>query len=326
MNDHLSGAQAGAVAPLSSLIADHPAIATLSLAEISTLWRLGCAAKKNRVLTYAWFQTVFGLTVSQARSRVARLCAAGVLERILVGTRTRPEGHRYTLTTAGIRLCQMLAPALARPDTAAGQGGREVQASAPAPVDLLPRLSEKARATLATLPPAPRSAIEESLAAGRHPDYELLAAMGLSDQLATSLHNVIDRLLDQTTPLVKEGTDATRLAAPTPEQVERARALGVPVPRITAAREGAAQWAETAQLILSEAAVRHSDLLRQGKLLGRLPELLWATLSGSLADYGPPLLRVRVALRLLALGRWSTPKGFREADRRSLLGALAIAA
>lgn len=74
-----------------------------------------------------------------------------------------------------------------------------------------------------------------------------------------------------------------------------------------AAEEGAA--IAIARLALSEAQRRHPELAQAPSFAGQLlPELVWASMKGVLADYGEPLRRVRTALRLMSQKRWTTPR------------------
>ncbi len=73
------------------------------------------------------------------------------------------------------------------------------------------------------------------------------------------------------------------------------------------AEEGAA--ISLARLALSEAQRRHPELVSTPSFAERLlPELVWASMKGVLADYGEPLRRVRTALRLMSERRWTTPR------------------
>lgn len=88
-----------------------------------------------------------------------------------------------------------------------------------------------------------------------------------------------------------------------------------PRPASTHAREAGPKVTEEgaaiaiARLALSEAQRRHPELAQAPSFAGQLlPELVWASMKGVLADYGEPLRRVRTALRLMSQKRWTTPR------------------
>jgi hypothetical protein len=112
-------------------------------------------------------------------------------------------------------------------------------------------------------------------------------------------------------PATSEVADSRRSSSMTrqPEKADgRPRADGGDRTCPTAG-EGEGAAVTLARLAMQEAQRRHPELARTPTFAGQLlPELVWASMKGVLADYGEPLRRVRTALRLMSERRWTTPR------------------
>ena len=107
--------------------------------------------------------------------------------------------------------------------------------------------------------------------------------------------------------------EGTRVPAASRVELEAARNAGLPVPEVGPGPEADETLVAIGRLAAAEAAVRYPSLLRGDGGRGfrqRLPELAWAVTTGSLADGGAVIRRVRAALSLMAGGRWGRPRGY----------------
>lgn len=320
--------------PFELLQLEAPAAASLTLLTHEILQAIARKVSKepNAILTWAWFETIFGLTTSQARTRVGALQEAGLVKAVLIGNKTRPKGQRFSLTAAGHRVCELLRSVYSRQPAAlpatAPSNKPVVEHAAPNPthVDLTKRLSDKARARFDAMPEAARNQILTALRRGEEPDYEALAEH-LPEPTLIAIAQYLERLMSassedsvKTTPLGVE----TRVPAASADKLALARAAGVPVPIVRSTTETSNGVAQHVELLLAETAVRHPQLLRSGELRRALPQLVWATLVGTLADYGPPLLRIRAATKWLAEKRWQCPRGFDPSAAKALLAGVRL--
>ena len=294
---------------------------------------------------WAAFTRALGLTESQAKTRAAHLEKAGLCIRTVVEDPTRkgPKeiGSRYQLTTLGEQLLARLAKAFPEAvgprfrETEQGRAGvarglvpptLSATPSSPSRVEpiQLHQLQRSDQDLLAKLPSALKSVVADALRTGSPMKFDsvaitaerrqllerLLSDMRLRTTKATDAAKPVSAIayLSPAAPALDEATGSlTRVpAAP----VGEGRAACVPV--IPEAKH----YASVASLVLAEVRERKAYeplRARTHQVTSVLPEIVWACVHGALADYGDRLKRVRVALRLVAEGRWSKPHGMSPA-------------
>ena len=319
-------------APISR-VAKIPGAMELTLEEVSLLgglWKLVQKAPA-KVFCWAYFENAFGLTVSKARTRLARLERAGLLNRRMVGDRPSDAlGSTIEITPMGKDLLRTLAPLLAQPQSniEATAQNRTVSAADATPPPARPtgqRITDYPEAfqkgVMKLGAPVARI-VNRALDEGRAITREEAVDAGMPGGAADALNAAIEqhRPRNEATHAIGvmgqggggEGGAAWTKEIPASESdVVAAREAGVPVPELVVPEDHGVR--PIAQLVVAEAAKRYRALLCGRTAAGiaeRLNELVWSCTSGPLADFGAPVKRVRVGLKLLAAGRWETPIGY----------------
>lgn len=276
----------------------------------------------------------------------AELCVREVVED---PTRRGPKevGSRYAVTALGHDLLDRLQrawPEVVRvgPPGAVENGATRARLavvktpSAPAARDVGPthpstrqpltleQLRPGDRQRIGTFPFRLRNLVTSALRDARELEPREVEQLGLTPDQARDLKVMLDQIrsragegASRTPNLVQTTVSVITLpkqdGAPAAD-VELVPAASLPegVPRAKAAIVEASTYADMANLVLAEVSARASYApLRStpSRVQSALPQIVWACVHGSLTDYGPPLKRVRTALKLLAQGRWSVPKG-----------------
>lgn len=352
-----------------------PNLGSLRLDDLDLIDRLGRAFEKSerRVLSWAYFAKVLTMTVAKARTRVAILEAAGLLDHQSLRT-----GNVYFMTDKGQKVLRALRDAPTSSTSHDAQERSTRSAAAPrGPVGGPVAMTSETKAArrfvrvspqgvmawagqdlgqrILGLPQQAREMVVHALEEGRDLTLPEVARAGLSLFAAVELLAAIapKRIAEGTGETVSPPAamdDSKGVGAPTPRTVNSHFNMPSPVRRDSAlakrapvtdvrrepkrsvaldatsgtgdrqvtvdvAREGPPKPIEEgavialAQLAVNEAQRRHPELARAPTFLRRLlPELVWASMKGVLADYGEPLRRVRTALRLMADSRWTTPR------------------
>lgn len=314
-------------------VASIPGAMELSLEEVSLLaglWKLTQKAP-HKIFCWAYFESAFGLTVSKARTRLSKLERAGLMTRRMVGSRPSDAlGSMIELTQMGKDLLRTLAPLLAQPSE-----HRVPEAPTSRPLGVSPldatRTDGLRPAPFSSFPPAFQQgvlklgmaaarAVKAAVESGRYVDEEEGRAVGLDKAACRALNDAIRKFAP-----VEQGVDfagalssrdlahgdATLVEAADDAAVERAAADGLALPALAPTALSGAE--PIARLVIAEAAARYRKALcgrTPGMIADRFNEIVWSCTEGPLADFGAPLKRVRVALRLLGSGRWETPIGF----------------
>lgn len=312
-------------------VASIPGAMDLSLEEVALLGGLWKLTQKtpHKVFCWAYFDAAFGLSVSKARTRLARLEKAGLLVRQMVGERRSDAvGSQIQLTEMGKDLLRVLAPLLAQPEVSA-------RPSALSPVSLPPATtqSELVPGRLADYPAMFQQAILKmgidvarlvrgAIEAGQLLSAEQGRGAGLDVPQTSALNDAllkhgparqslkVEKAIGSSESRREEMLGTRVEAAPT-SSIQEARAAGVPMPELAVGEGDGA--APIASMVAAEAASRYRKALcgRSPDMVAeRLNEIVWSCTEGPLSDFGAPVKRVRVALSLLQAGRWETPKGY----------------
>ncbi|MCZ8158452.1 MAG: hypothetical protein O9256_00915 [Rhizobiaceae bacterium] len=351
-----------------------PSLGALRLDDLDLIDRLGRAFEKNerRVLSWAYFAKVLATTIAKARTRVAILEAAGLIEH-----QSLRSGNVYFMTDKGQRVLWALR---GEPTSAPRKQPYELpkQTAPLAQAETCEKVvvSGEAKAVrrfvrvpsqevmswaghdlghrILGLPDQIRDLVVHALAEGRDLTLPEVARAGLSLFAAVELLAAITakRVLEggaETSSLHAPIGDPKGVGAPTPKSPRRApsvtktavrdslSAKRTPVDKVKNGSRGPADPETTSvtldgrtpttvtldpskgpevnavmalvRLAVTEAQSRHPDLVQAATFAERLlPELVWASMKGVLADYGEPLRRVRTALRLMSEHRWTTPR------------------
>ncbi len=291
-----------------------------------------CIAKlevREQTTTYNYW-SFLKLTFSQARARLALIERAGLAVSHVVKAGRTTLGKRWALTEQGRAALDIYLQRIPAPAQTPSVAADSPSPTNPRAADLYATMSERGRDALRkSLPDAVHGRVVDLLKHGTVPPADQLLDWGVRESVATdietSARNLAERALN-TRSSGDEASAATQVPAATDEDVQRARQAGVPVPCVREGEgENAAGITTAAQLLVREAATRRPDLLHRGVLLARLPQLLWAMLQGTVADYGAPLKRARALLKWLAEGAFEVPKGYTPAAGAALLSRIRIA-
>jgi len=294
------------------------------LVLLAGLWKL-THKNPSKIFCWAYFESSFGLSVSKARTRLARLERAGLVLRSMLGSRPSDAlGSRIDVTPMGKDLLRILAPILRSEPVGQGRAGAGAAEAVIAPAAVkapaapgvfadYPIVFQQAVLKLGIgAARAVKAAIERG---GSLSDADL-ADTPLPPGAAAQLNEAMRRYAPSNTaaPLVvgsNGGETETLVPAAHDDAIRIAIDAGAAIPAISACAPDAVR--PIADLVRVEISARYRSLAcgtRATSAVKQLDELVWSCTQGPLADFGAPIKRVRVGLKLMALGRWETPIGY----------------
>lgn len=333
--------------PYAAVLSDCPGIEHLSLGRLVAFMRLGTMIQRHpgKLVSYPYLAKVMQVSSGAVRGCIENLVTLGLVRKTIQGG-SATSGQRYCagtiyrLTPVGERL-QSFAQGLmcprstvtatttsSRQSPGTTETGRAGQGTPPP--TRIEDLAPTTQARIAAWPADAQAHIRAALAAGHPPSPPVLATAGLdfdtAMQFASFIANKQSPVVapDLNTPDLTSDPDETPDTQHAPTRVGHADATaseqsalehGLTLPSITASASCADDLQAVlpyADLVMHEAAVRYRKVLRDpGRFVSEtLPQVLWAITKGSLADYGSPIKRIRVALSLVWNGRWGCPRGF----------------